>query len=170
MEHDGKATISRLMGILAGKTPISHGVELIGQDVVAHMDGITFRGINTWANWIRYIQTRDRVTDLDLEVDQFVTNDDGTITATGRWKGRSQGRQIFSRDLWARYRLQDGVIVEIWTTRTNYEFMLGPFMRSRAGQFYFMLHVYFWGNDSNRLDLRVRPVPAGATQPVTSEA
>jgi hypothetical protein len=133
MEHAGKTTIIRLLQIVAGKAPIPHGVELIAQDVVIHMDGHTFQGINTWAVWISYIRTRGRVADLDVEVQRMVSNADGTLTAHGRWKAQQQGKEVYSRDVWARYRVVDGVVVEIWTTRTNYAFMVGPIMRSRAG-------------------------------------
>jgi hypothetical protein len=161
MEDTGKATVSRLMGILAGKTPIPDGVEIIAQDVVSHMDGFTFSGINTWANWLRYIRTRSRVAELDLQVDRLVANDDGTISAYGRWKALDRGTQIFSKEVWARYRVRNGKVIEIWTTRTNYVFMLGPIMRSRVGLMLIMLHVYFWGKATGRLDLL-----SLATQPV----
>lgn len=157
MEEAGKATISRLLQIVAGKTPIPHGVELVAQDVVIHMDQHTFQGINTWATWISYIRTRSRVADLDVEVDRLVSGVDGTITAHGRWKARRQGEEVFSREVWARYRVVDGVVVEIWTTRTNYAFMLGPIMRTRAGHLLVMLHVFFWAKNSGVPDLRTSP-------------
>ena len=165
MEEANKATIFRLLQIVAGKTPIPHGVELIAQDVVIHMDGHTFYGINTWANWLSYIRTRSRVADLDVEVDRLVSNVDGTITAHGRWKARQHGEEIFSREVWARYRVVDGVVVEIWTTRTNYTFMVGPIMCSRAGHLLIMLHVFFWAKSSGVPDLRTFPaVVTGSAQ------
>jgi hypothetical protein len=159
MEDSGKATISRLLGIVAGKTPIPHGAQIIAQDVVIHMDSYTFRGINTWASWLHYIRTRSRVADLDVELDRLVSNGDGTISAHGRWKARRQGEVVFSGEVWARYRVVDGVVVEIWTTRTNYVFMLGPIMRTRPGHWLIMLHVFFWAKSSGVPDLRT---PAGA--------
>jgi hypothetical protein len=170
MEDEGKALVSRLMGILAGNTPIPQGVDIIAQNVVAHMDGIKFHGINTWANWIRFIRTRGDLDGLELVVDRLVTNDDGTITAFGNWKAHKNGEEIVSNELWARYRIRNGRIVEIWTTRTNYVFMLGPIMSSRTGQLMYMVHMYFWGRDSRRLDLRLAPEAATSTQTATAEA
>ena len=165
MEEADKTTISRLLRIVAGKAPIPHGVELMAQDVVIHMDGHTFYGINTWANWLSYLRTRSRVADLDVEVDRLVSNADGTITARGRWKARRQGEEIFSREVSARYRVVDGIVVEIWTTRTNYVFVLGPLMRTRAGHWLVMLHVCFWAKSSGVPDLRISPaVVAGSAQ------
>jgi hypothetical protein len=157
MEEAGKTTISRLLRIVAGKTPIPHGVELMAQDVVIHMDGHTFYGINTWANWLSYLRTRSRVADLDVEVDRLVSHGDGTITAHGRWKARRQGEEVFSREVWARYRVVDGIVVEIWTTRANYVFVLGPLMRTRVGHWLVMLHICFWAQGTRRLDLRTSP-------------
>lgn len=169
MEEAGTTTISRLLRIVAGKTPISHGVELIAQDVVIYMDGHTFRGINTWATWLHYIRTRSRVADLDVEVDRLVSNADGTITAHGRWKARQQGKEVFSSEVWARYRVVDGVVVEIWTTRTNYAFMVGPIMRTRAGHLLIMLHLFFWAKNSGALDLRTsRAVVSESPQPLNT--
>ncbi len=144
MEEAGKATILRLLNIVAGKAPIPHGVELLAQDVVIHMDGHTFQGINSWALWISYLRSRSRVAGLDVEVERLVTGADGTITAHGRWKAMRRGKIAFSRDLRVRYRVVDGVVVEIWTTRINYAFPVGPMMDSRPGHLLVMLHAYLW--------------------------
>lgn len=165
MEEMSRETLWHLMGILQGRNPISSGVEIIAQDVVSHMDGYTFRGINTWANWIRYIRARSRVEELDLEVHRFETHEDGTITARGRWKAQQNGRPIHSKPVWARYRVVDGKIVEIWTTRYNYAFMLGPMIHNRVGHLGFMIHVFFWGKSAEPLDLRLAsPTPPPAAQ------
>lgn len=167
MDEMARETLWHLMAILAGTKPVSSGVEIIAPDVVSHMDGYRFRGINTWANWIRYIRARCRVEDLDLEVHRFETHEDGTITARGRWKAHENGRPLRSKPIWARYRVVDGKIVEIWTTRTNYAFMLGPIIQSRAGHLVVMLHVFFWGKSCERLDVRpVASVPTPTAQTV----
>jgi len=162
MDEAGKVTVSRLIEILAGRTPISHAPEIMAQDVVSHMDGYTFRGINTWANWLSYVRTRSRVAGPDLETDRLVTNEDGTITAFGRWKGRKDGEPVLSTEVWARYRVVDGKVVEIWTTRANYVFILGPIMRTRVGLLLVMLRVFFWSRTSGGLDLH--PEPAASTE------
>ena len=166
MEDASKTTILRLLRIVAGETPISHGVELLAQDVVIHMDRHTFQGINTWAAWISYLRTRSRVADLDVMVERLVNNADGTITAHGRWKASRHGVEVFSQDLRVDYKVADGVVVEIRTTRTNYAFPVGPLMASRIGHLLVMLHVFFWAKGSGVPDLRTsssgasRPAPA----------
>ena len=163
MDEAGKATVSRLIEILAGRVPISRAPEIMVPDVVCHMDGHTFRGINTWANWLSYIRARSRVGPPDLETDRLVTNDDGTITAYGRWKGSKPGEPVLSPEVWARYRVVDGKIVEIWTTRANYVFLLGPIIGTRAGLLLVMLRVFFWSRISGRPTLQ--PEPPASTDP-----
>jgi hypothetical protein len=162
MEDAGKTTILRLLGIVAGKAPIPHGVEVMAQDVVIHMDAHTFRGINTWANWISYIRTRNRVEGPDLQIESMVTNEDGTITARGRWRAQRQGEEHFSREIWARYRVVNGKVVEVWTTRTNYSFLVGPLMGNSAGHLLIMLHVFFWAKNSGGTDLSTAVVASPA--------
>lgn len=157
MDEAGKATVSRLIEILAGRAPISQAPEIMAQDVASHMDGFTFRGINTWARWLSYVRTRSRVGAPDLETNRLVTNEDGTVTAYGRWKGRKDGEPVLSTEVWARYRAVDGKIVEIWTHRGNYVFILGPIMRTRVGLVLVMLHVFFSSRISGKLDLHSEP-------------
>lgn len=157
MDEAGTATVSRLIEILAGRTPISRAPEIMARDVVSHMDGFTFRGINTWAKWLSYVRTRSRVGSPDLETDRLVTNEDGTITAYGRWKGRKEGEPVLSEEVWARYRVVDGKVVEVWTHRGNYVFILGPIIGTRAGLLLVMLQVFFWNRMSGRLDITASP-------------
>lgn len=148
MDKAGEATVYRLIEILAGRAPISQATELMAQDVVSHMDGFSFRGIKTWAKWLSYIRTRSLVGAPDLETERLVSNKDGTITAYGRWKGRKGGAPVLSTEIWATYRVSNGKVVEIWTTRTNYVFILGPIIRTRLGLLLVMLQVFFSGRSS----------------------
>lgn len=159
MEDAGKATVSQLIEILAGRTPISHAPEIIAPDVVSHMDGHTFSGISTWAKWLAYVRTQSRVGPPDLETDRLVANEDGTITAYGRWKGCKDGAPVLSPEVWARYRVEDGKIVEIWTTRANYVFLLGPGVGTRFGLLLVMLHVFLRSRVSGTPDLHPQRTP-----------
>jgi hypothetical protein len=67
--------------------------------------------------------------------------------------------------VWAHYRVVDGRVVEVWTTRTNYAFMLGPMMRTRAGHLLIMLHFFFWAKRSGGPDLRTPAAAANGSSP-----
>lgn len=157
MDETGEATVSRLIEILAGRTPLSQAPEVVARDVVSHMDGHTFRGFDTWASWLAFIRSKSRVGPPDLETDRLVTNKDGTIIAFGRWKGQKDGEPVLSAEVWARYRVVDGKIAEVWTIRSNYVFILGPIVGSRVGLLLVMLHLFIWSKTSGKLDLHTDP-------------
>jgi hypothetical protein len=153
MDEAGKATVSRLIEILAGRAPMSQAPQLLAPDVVSHMDGHTFSGIDTWAAWLSYVRTHSRVGPPDLETGRLVTDEDGTVTAYGRWIGRENGERVLSGEIWARYRVVDGKVVEIWTHRGNYVFLLGPSVGTSFGLLLVMLRVFLWSKTVGRPEL-----------------
>jgi hypothetical protein len=157
-----RATVTRLLDILSGKSPIESGVELIAQDVVANVDGWRFQGINVWANWIQYLRTRGRMDALTLFVDEVTVNQDATVTARGCWSAMRGERRVFSKSCSARYRLENGRIVEIWSTRRNYAFMCGVHTEGRAGFAAELVRAWWWKMRAPQLDL----TDAGQTEPV----
>lgn len=154
-----RATVGRLMTILSGETPVQAGSEIIARDVVAHVDGWTFQGINVWANWIDYIRTRGRVNEPTLLIDQLVVHPDARITARGRWQGVRDGRVLTSSPGVATYRLENGRIVEIWSTRGNYAFLCGSHLALSAGFALELLRSKWWRLRAPRLDLAGEPRP-----------
>ena len=152
-----RAAVARLMTILSGETPIHAGSELIAPDVVAYVDTWRFQGINVWANWIHYIRTRGRVAEPTLLVDEVITNSDATVTACGRWQGVREGRVMTSKAGCATYRLAQGRIVEIWSTRRNYTFLCGAHVEYQWGLAFELLRSQWRRPSGSRLDL-LRPV------------
>jgi len=141
------------LDILRGESSIESGVDLIAQDVVAHVDGWQFEGINVWANWIQYLRTRGRVDALTLFVDQLAMNGDGTVTVRGCWSAMRGEHRVFSKSCSARYRLEHGRIVEIWSTRRNYAFMCGAHAEARTGFAVELLRAWWWKTTAPQLDL-----------------
>ena len=162
-----RATVVRLMAILAGDAPIESGVELIAPDVVAHVDGWRFQGINVWANWIHYIRTRGRVTAPTLLLDALEVEADATVTARGRWSGERGGRQVVSGACSARYRLAEGRVVEIWSTRRNYAHLCGAHVESSWGFALELLRARRWTARAPQLDLAERATRDSMVQAVS---
>ena len=148
-----RATVTRLIDILRGESPIESGADLIVQDVVANVDSWRFEGINVWANWIRYLRTRGRLDALTLFVDQVVTHDDSTVTVRGCWSAMRGEHRVFSKLCSARYRLENGRIVEIWSTRRNYAFMCGAHVEHHAGFAAELLRAWWWKTRAPQFDL-----------------
>jgi len=157
-----RTTVTRLLDILSGTSSIESGVELIAQDVVANVDGWRFQGINVWANWIQYLRTRGCVDALTLFVDEVTVNQDATVTARGCWSAMRGERRVFSKSCSARYRLENGRIVEIWSTRRNYAFMCGVHTEGRAGFAAELVRAWWWKMRAPQLDL----TDAVQTEPV----
>lgn len=140
------------MVVLRGDAPIESGAEFMAHDVVAHVDDWRFQGINVWANWIHYIRTRGRLASPTLLLDELVTETDAIITARGRWSGVRGGRQVISRPCAARYRLVDGRIVEIWSTRGNYVPLCGAHVEYRWGFAAELLRARRWAAHAPQFD------------------
>jgi hypothetical protein len=148
-----RATVARLIAILSGEAPIETGAEFVAHDVVAYVDGWRFEGINVWANWIHYIRTRDRVASPTLLLDALHVEHDGTVSVRGRWRGVRGGRPVISKTGAAKYRLVDGRIVEIWSTRRNYALLCGAHVEYRAGFAAELLRAWRWKARAPQLDL-----------------
>lgn len=154
-----RAAVARLMTILSGESPIETGSEIIAHDVVAHVDGWTFQGINVWANWIDYIRTRGRVAQPTLVVDELVVGTDATVTVRARWQGVRQGQLRTSKQGVATYRLDEGRIVEIWSTRGNYAFLCGAHVSLHVGFVFELLRSRWQRLRVTRVDL-IEPLAA----------
>jgi hypothetical protein len=70
-------------------------------------------------------------------------NADGTYTLVGEWTGEYQGKPVVSDPISATYRIRDGKIIEIRTTRTNYSFFFS-IMRYHVGLWIVVLYMMFW--------------------------
>jgi len=154
------------MSILGGELPIQAGREIIAPDVVAYVDGWRFQGINVWANWIEYLRTRDRVAEPTLLVDELEVHPDARITVRGRWRGVSEGHVLTSKPGVATYRLAQGRIVEIWSTRTNYAFLCGAHLEHHWGFALELLRTKWWHLRVPRLDLQESFSPPSVSRPV----
>jgi hypothetical protein len=141
------------MTILSGELPIEAGSEIIAPDVVAYVDRWRFQGINVWANWIHYLRTRDRVARPTLLVDELQVHDDTRITVRGRWQGVRNRDVVTSKPGVASYRLENGRIVEIRSTRSNYAFLCGTHLEYPWGFAFELVRSQWRRLRAPRLDL-----------------
>ncbi|MEL6151048.1 MAG: hypothetical protein AAFR56_15595, partial [Chloroflexota bacterium] len=71
-------------------------------------------------------------------------NADDTITAIGYWVGAINGVEQRSDELKVHYRIEEGVIQEIWTERINYVLPLGEVMRHPVLWVLPVVHCTVW--------------------------
>ncbi len=147
-----EALVVRLLAVISGEAPMGEAEQLLAPDVISHMDQWTVRGITVWYDWLEFLlsKTEGHVT---VVLDRLVTREDGTITAYGNL--RTASAPFSSRqEHQATYRLENGRIVEVWTTRGNYEMIFGPKVRHPVRWLLVLLEMAIW----RRLPWRRRAV------------
>lgn len=144
MREQNKHIVERLLPFLVEKQDLALASELISADVISHLDQYTVHGRDIWMQWVRFINSRRKVRLLEALLEEIVVNPDESVTASGCWKGLRQGEIIFSHAISATYKIDNGKVVEIWTKRTNYTFMLGPLMKTRLGAVSVLLYFKGW--------------------------
>lgn len=135
-----EALVARLLAVIGGDAPMSNASELLAPDVISHMDEFTVRGTDVWFDWLEFIRSRARG-ELRVDVDSIVTHPNGTITAFG-WLRTADGRTRQPNQ--ATYRVQDGRINEVWTTRENYAIIFGAKVRHRLTWLLVLLEMAVW--------------------------
>jgi len=128
-----EAVIRALVEVLSGRAPLSDGEALLAEDVLCHLDGLAFRGRGAWRTWIAFIRSRPGIADLGTRVESIGLDADGRIVLSGRWTADKGGTRCVSAIATAAYRIENGRIAELWSTRTNYTFMLGHRVRRWPG-------------------------------------
>jgi hypothetical protein len=155
-----EAVVARLLAAIGGDTPLSEAVHLLAPDVICHMDRFTARGADVWTDWVLFIRSRS-VEKLNVVVDRYETGADGIITAFGGLTTGSEGTAS-PRPGTARYRVVDGRIVEIWTSRWNYEIIFGPRVRRPLSWLLVLVRMAMWR--------RLSRLHAARSHPASEEA
>jgi hypothetical protein len=136
-----EAVVARLLAAI-GDGPLSEAVYLLAPDVICHMDRFTARGADVWVDWVLFIRSHS-IEKLNVVVDRYETGADGIITAFGGLTAGSEGTAS-PRAGTARYRVVDGRIVEIWTSRSNYEIIFGPKVRRPLSWLLVLVRMAIW--------------------------
>lgn len=131
MTKDQQRVVERLLGIMSGELEIAEFDGILSPALLLHVEGRTFGGSEGMKAFLTFI--RRRISHLTIVCDQTVSHEDGTVSLIGRWMGERQGRRVWSEEVSARYRIEGGKVVEVWTKRANYEFFFGSVVRSWPG-------------------------------------
>jgi hypothetical protein len=137
-----EALVARLVEVIGGAAPLSEAERLLAPDVISHMDRFTVRGIGVWMDWLEFLLSKSGG-GVTVDVGRMVTNADGSITVFGVL--RPARSPLSSRqEHQATYRVQDGRIAEIWTTRGSYEMIFGPQVRHPVRWLFVLLEMAVW--------------------------
>ena len=154
-----EALVARLLAIVGGDAPLTDAARLLAPDLICHMDRYTVRGADVWLDWVEFIRSRG-LRHLAVDVERYVTNRDGTITALGCLRP-ARVEHGAARPLCrgqASYRIENGRIAEIWTTRGNYEMIFGAKARHPLSWLLVLVELAVW----RRLPWRGRARPSHA--------
>lgn len=155
-----KIVVARLLAAVGGDVSLAEAVHLLAPDVVCHMDGFTARGRDVWIDWVLFIRSQG-VENLKVEIERLETGADGIITAFGGFTAGPAGTHS-SRGGSARYRVVDGRIAEIWTSRWNYEGIFGSKVRHPLRWLLVLMRMALWrrlpGRHVPASDIRGEPI------------
>ena len=118
-----------LVRVISGDTPGHAAREILDPMVQMHMDSSEYCGIDIWYRWIHLIRNCGRIDGLRLTHCQVQCDvrQPGLVHLSARWRGtiRSRGSHAESPLVAASYLVYDGRIKELWSTKSNYEFIFG---------------------------------------------
>jgi hypothetical protein len=135
--------LSTIVEVLDGARSIEVGSSAVADDIVMHIDGRTFHGDSGWRIWTTFIRSRRRCRDLAIDVHGSAVEGD-RVRLDAAWTAEVRGRPERSAVCSAWYRIEGDRVVEVWTTRHNYEFIVGRIIRPRAGWYLVLAYVFVW--------------------------
>ena len=148
----GETLVARLLAVVGGDAPMSDAARLLAPDVLCHMDRYTARGVDAWVDWVEFIRARSPKR-LLVDVERYAWHPDGTITAFGclRRAGEAPSPPCQGE---ARYRIENERIVEIWTSRGNYEIIFGAKVRHPLSWLLVLVELAVWRRLPSRRSTR----------------
>ena len=154
MTEKDKTTLNDLVSILQGTKDISEADKILPPVIATHMDHYYFdTSIEAWKTWWTFLKEKGRVSNVSGTCTEMKQNADGTYTLVGGWTGEHQGQPVVFEPISATYRIRDGKIVEIWTTRKNYIFFFS-IIRYRVGLWVVLLYLFLWRRFLHKKSLR----------------
>ena len=136
-----EALVVQLLAVISGAAPMSDAERLLAPDVISHMDRWTVRGITVWYDWLAFLLSKAKGS-VTVELDRMV-HDGDTITAYGFLR-MANAPQATRQEHQATYRIENGRIAEVWTTRGNYEMIFGPKVRHPVRWLLVLVEMAIW--------------------------
>jgi hypothetical protein len=132
-----KEVVLRVIEMLSGARSREEASDYIDPLVTIHVDSATHRGIEMWHKWVYLLRNSGHLRDLRfLPCELYLDAEDpSVVNVIGSWVGfgRFDGLpRTAPNPSYFRYRLESNHIVELWTRRSNYDFVLGRWLRFSA--------------------------------------
>lgn len=138
MTRSPEETVLALVHVINGDVPRRNADDLLDPSLNIYMDKAKHQGLSLWYKWIHMIRgcgliANLRMTDTVISVDRI---DPNLVHLTMRWEGRNRTSDIALTSSYVgsiSYRVREGIISEIWTRKSNYEFIFGEWIKFRLG-------------------------------------
>jgi stearoyl-CoA desaturase (delta-9 desaturase) len=123
-----------LVRVINGESPRLSAKDYLDPSVNIHMDSARHCGIELWYKWIYLIRNCGRICNLymtpcKLSCDRENPN---IVHLSIRWSGieRSRWTPVVAPEIYhLRYLVENCRIIEVWTTKSNYIFIFGSWIR-----------------------------------------
>ena len=136
--------LQNLVSVLGGEAELITMRPYLAEDVRCHFDNNQSEGFAIWYTWLQFLKIRGRAENLRAIHTHTIIHEDETVTLGGHWLGTIKGVEKQSKYIAVRYRVENGMIQEIWTTRANYVFPLGQVMNSPYLWVLPVIHCTIW--------------------------
>lgn len=128
------AVIANIVEMLSGRLSREQAAQYIDPHITIHMDSTIHRGIELWQKWLYLIRNCGRLRQLQLVSSELSVDphDPAIVHLVGRWVGVGRDDGVpreASHTSHFRYRLANNRVVELWTHKTNYDVILGRWIR-----------------------------------------
>jgi hypothetical protein len=138
-----------LVKVINAEAPRLTADEILDPMVRIRMDSAKHKGIKTWYMWLHLIRNYGRISDLRLtgfnaDCDPKKRN---LIHVSGRWSGIMRPQFIrcaSAHHVNLRYLVEGGRITAIWTSRSNYEFIFGRWIKYPVLYWLFLAWAYVY--------------------------
>ncbi len=135
------ATLREILAVFAGERPLAAIDACIAEDVVVHIDRLSFKGAQGWKKWAMHSRASWPFESVRFEIvdHSFDAAEDRVelrVEAVVRDPG-AEGERRSSPERFV-YRFERGRVREIWTSRRNYGFLYGRRFTTLPG---FVAHI-----------------------------
>ncbi len=126
--------VLRIIEMLCGERSREEACKYIHPLVTIHMDTATHRGLDMWQRWVYLIRNCGRYRQLRFVPRELSSDaaDPCVVNLVGLWAGVGRVDSVPREASYMchfRYRFEGNRAVELWTLKSNYEFILGPWIR-----------------------------------------
>jgi hypothetical protein len=149
IERSPTDLVFALVRVVNGEAPRLSARDILDPMVEIRMDAMPYRGIDVWYKWIHLIRNCGRVSDLRMTQcrARCDADDPSLVHLSARWTGTIRSRRMpatAAHDGEVRYLIRDGRIKEIWTHKSNYEFIFGRWIRYSICYWLFSAWIFLY--------------------------